>query len=204
MSRRKLRKKAHQLIVKEGLSHQQVFDDLRTECDFGLEKFAEDLSKFPSKARIEKTKNLRYVFIASLVLVSLLRIAGIFVLIQEMNLPFGFFIFGLLIALFVPVIGILAAILHHVNNYNGVAILMALGIFRGFTRGEIEFDMLTILLLIPFIVGIILAIYIPTQLKTSYKKTTSTIEKEGKKFKKTDYQFEEESPALWSDDLLDS
>lgn len=203
MSRRKLRKRAHKLIVKDQKSHQETFDLLRESCRFELDHLANDISSIPSRQKIESTKTIRNVFAVSLIIIALLRLAGIYYLIEETGMPISFALIGILISLFVPVMGILSAVFQYVSNYRVVAVLLTIGTVRGFLNEGVTLDIFTLIVLIPVIAAIGLAFYLPTKLSTSFKKSSQIIEVEGKKKKQTHYKFEESNSPLEDESLLD-
>jgi len=77
MTKRELRKEAHNRIYKDGNTHQEAFDAMQYDKSFSKEEIAENLSKIPSKAVVERIKIWKIVYIALMGVIILLRIFGI-------------------------------------------------------------------------------------------------------------------------------
>jgi hypothetical protein len=204
MTKRAIRKEAYKSIVKEGKSHQETYDNIKEKTE-GKSKFiADEISKFPSSGKADETKTIRYVFIGLLVLVGIMRAAGLLVLNEEFNFPMTVIAIGLLFSLLVPILGVFTALTHRVNNYNGVAILLALSILRSFRDENMVLDEITMIVLLPYIAVIALAFYIPSKLKTPYRIVNSAKTIEGKERNIPTIKFEDTRSRSNQSEVLDS
>lgn len=202
MNKNKVRKAAYKGIANERKSHQEFFDDFRNHNRVNSELLAQETSKIPSLAKMKETTTLRYVYTGILSIVLILRAFGVTELLQSSGMGTGLIIFALLLALGIPVIGIVAAVTQRVYLYQPVGMLMGLAILRTFTNKTIQVDETVYLVMIPMVLVIVLSFYIPSKLKTPYTKNVSKIEKDGVSKTKTQYVFEES--AHYSDEILDA
>lgn len=203
MTKRKIKKAAYQAVVKEGKTHQDTFDELRKSSEIGQDALADEVSKIPSFNKNNSQQFLRYIFVGILCLVIIMRTLAIVGLSLESNINSNIIIFAILIGVLIPVYGIVGALTSRVDAYRTVGILFILSIFRSFTKGEMSSDPLNYLALIPFVAAIVLAFYIPTKLKTNYKKQVDKKEEDGKVI--TSYQYVFESNGISSNnELLDN
>ena len=90
MTKRELRKEAYNRIIKEGNTHQEAFDAMQSDKSFSKEEIAENLSKIPSKAVIERVKIWKIAFITVLAIIILMRILGITLITSVMPVNSGF------------------------------------------------------------------------------------------------------------------
>ncbi len=202
MNKNKIRKAAYKAITKERKGHQDFFDTFRKENKVKPEVLAEETAKIPSMGKMKDTSTLRYIFVVIMVIILILRVLGITVLAQEMGLGQGLMILALLFAVGIPVIGIVAALTQRAHLYYPVGILMAIGIMRSFTSKNVQIDESSLIALVPMVIAIILAFYIPTKLKTAHTKSVNKEMKEGKEITSLTYTFDEKQN--YSDEILDS
>jgi len=202
MNKNKIRKAAYKAISKERKGHQEFFDTFRKENKVKHEVLAEETAKIPSMGKMKETTTLRYIFVAIMVVILILRVLGVTVLAQEMGLGEGLMVLAILFAVGIPLIGIVAALTQRAHLYYPVGILMTIGIIRSFTNKNVELDETSLIAYIPMVIAIILAFYIPTKLKTTYTKSIKKEIEEGKEITYLTYTFDENQD--FSDEILDS
>lgn len=202
MTKKEIRKSAHQSIFKNGLSHQECFDQLRDSNTSDLELLASEVSKIPSSGKTKRTAALRYTFIGFLVIIMLLRIMGIVVIGMEGDLDPKLLVILVLLGIFLPVYGIYGALTGRVEIYFFTGIFLIVSTVRSFARNAVELDSDTLIGLIPVAAAVILSFLIPSKLKTPFKKSLSPVEFDGKTVNRTEYIFED--TRISREDVLDS
>lgn len=203
MTRRELKKEAYRMIVKENNSHQQTFDALRKDAKNGIEELAEDIAAIPSNTKQEQNKALLYTYIISLGVVILLRVLGVLAIFDPQKINGAFILLIVALGVLVPAGGIYGALSRRHETYRTIGILLILSIVRAVSKGEISPDPFTFIFLIPTIVAIALAFYLPTRLKTKFSKKTVQEEVDGKLRKRFEVTFEKEEQDF-ATDLLDA
>lgn len=203
MNKREVKKAAYKLIVKENRTHQETFDELRKTSKIELEALAEEVAKIPTPSMYKTLQNLQYIYIGALSLVIILRIFGVIALIPMININPTILLFAVLIGIFVPILGIYGAITSRVELYRTTGILITLSVFRSFSKGQFSNEPLEYLFLMPVLVSIALAFYIPTKLKTAFSKKIVKQEENGNVVTSINYVFESNNPVA-NDDLLDA
>lgn len=198
MKKREVRKEVYQLIVKEGKSHQETFDELRESTGMNAEALAAEVSKVPSPARQDHHKALVFVYVGLLCLVILLRTLSIFTLSWTEGVQVKFLFLMVLVGVILPLSGIWGALTARSEMYQVVGVFLAISVFRGFTQGQFPLEALDILLLIPFVAVIILSFYIPYKLKTPYQKMIRKMEADGMVTTKIEYVFDSSLPRKQS------
>jgi len=203
MKKRQLKKEAYKLIVKEGRSHQETFEALRPQSSIGPEDLANEISKVPSKQKNNEFKTLRYILIGALGAVIILRIISIYALTLEMNLNTPLLLLGIILGIFVPVLGIIGILISKPETYSVVALLLILGIFRSLRQENVDLnDPITWAVLAPFILAIGLSFFLMFKLKTPFtKKVNKETSESGEIITKVQYTFEEQK--LSNSELLD-
>lgn len=202
MNKNKIRKAAYKSIAKEGKSHQEFFDSFKAENKVKGELLAEETAKIPSLSKMKETTTIRYIYVGLLAVILVLRIFGVTELTQSMGMGTGLMVLALILALGVPVIGIIAGLTQRAHFYNPVGLLMALAIMRSFTSKNIEMDETVLIVMIPMAVVIALSFYLPSKLKTTYERKVTKEMKEGNEVTKVSYIFEKSS--IDSDEILDA
>lgn len=200
MTKKEIKKEGYKRIVKEGQSHQTVFEDLKTSKPAFNLTIAEELSKIPSKGIIEKYKNLRIVYISLLGLFILLRVVFIVFIMQMLSANPGLMLIALLVGVFVPIMGIFGIMTHRLELLKTVSILLILGIFRSLQH--MSFEPEEFIWLIPVAGIIVLGFVIPAKLKTSFTSKTVHSEINGKKVVDYDIRFETTELEI-GDEILD-
>lgn len=201
MTKKQIRLAGYDAIVKENKSHQEAFDDITSTQGIDRKLVAQELSKIPSSGKQKSTSTLRYIFIAALALLAAMRILTIVLLGIEGNINGS--IIGLLVlfGVVIPGVGIYAALFSKVELYMGTGIFLSVSLFRALMKGEMTADPETLIGLIPFAVAVALAFFIPTKLKTPYKRNVVEHYIDGKLNKKVEYVFED--TRLNQADILD-
>ncbi len=202
MRKSKIRRLAYKYLVKEEHTHQETFDELKKNVGIDLDLLAEEVAKIPSVYKHEKMKSYRLFFILCLSLVGIFRLLGLYSLIAIGGFNLLVLLMALLLSLLVPVIGIIGAVKRKSELYLTVSVLMALGIFRSLSKGELNFDVSSLIVLLPTVGGIVLAFVLMEKLKTNFTKTLKEKEVNGEIKKYWDYKFDEESYT--NKDLLDT
>ncbi len=201
MTKKQIRSAGYKAIVKENKSHQEAFDDISSIQGVDQKLLADELSKIPSNGKQKSTSTLRYIFIAALILLAGMRILAIVLLGIDGNIGGSIIMLLVLFGVVVPGIGIYAALVSKVELYMTTGIFLSISLFRSLTKGEITTDPETLIGLIPFAVAVALAFFIPTKLKTPYKRTVVEHFIDGKTNKKIEYIFED--TRLNQEDILD-
>jgi hypothetical protein len=202
MTKREIRKAGHLAIVKDGNSHQDAFDAIQAKGKVERNLLAEELSKIPSTGKLKSTLILRGIFIGALSLIIVARVISLVTIGLEGQFNMGLLIGLVALGILVPVIGIYGALFAQPHLYYSTGMLVGLSIFRSLTNGEMVVSSEMIVILIPFFVAVVLAFFIPSKLKTPYKKSTSEHIIDGKSVKRMEYVFED--TRLNPTDLLDN
>lgn len=191
MIKKQIRTLGYKSIVKENKSHQEAFDEISQSPGVDLKLLADELSKIPSSGKQKATASLRYTFIGALVVLGGYRVLGTLLLLTDGVPDIGFMVFIILLSIFVPVIGIYTAISGRVEHYTTTGILLGMAVFRSVSKGEIHIDVNSLFFLLPVLIAFVLAFYIPTKLKTPYKRTVSNHFSDGQTQEKVNYHFED-------------
>lgn len=191
MIRSQIRNLGGKAIVKNNKSHQETFDELSQTPGVDRQYLAQELSKIPSNGKQKSTASLRYTFIACLIFLAALRVLAIVMLQAEVAFSLRFLGFIIIVALVVPVVGIYAALFHKIQYYQATGILLAFSLFQSIRRGELVMEVESLLVLVPFAGAVFLVFFIPSKMKTPFKKTVSEKYEDGKLVKKIDYVFED-------------
>ncbi|MNJ84058.1 hypothetical protein D3C87_14980 [compost metagenome] len=199
LTKRELRKAAYQMIFKEGKSHQETFDKLRETKSMASDDLAELIAKIPSRQKLKEQNVLNYAFIGLLSAIIILRglsLAGLG------STDMGILSIALLIAFIVPGIGIYGALAGKTELYFSTGALLLITIIRTITNQNFSNDPLNYVFTIPIVLASVLAFYLPSKLKTSYRKTIERKEVDGVVKPVAIYQSEEN--RFFREDLLDS
>jgi len=216
MKKRKIIKLGYKQIVKERQSHQEVFDNLILDKTNSKKEVAALLSVIPSSAKQKEFANLRYVYIALLVLIFVVRMYAMVlfyihngwseaygdngsVLLQGL---FEIVLVAILFSAFASGLGIYAAIFAKQRLYQSVGIILGIGIVKSFESDITMYSTETIIVYGGMILAIALSFYIPFKLKTTYNVVKEQKEINGVKKMTINYVFEKENNAF--DDVLDS
>lgn len=202
MTKRQLKKAAYKHIIKDGQSHQEAFESLRTEAGVSATDLAEELSKLPSAARIAENMALRGVFIGTLALVMILRIIGVIGLGAEHGFNGPVLLLLVALGIVLPAIIIVLVLQNRVEAYRVFSLLALVGILRGLKDLDLA-DPWVWLALVPTFAGIVLGFWIPTRLKTPFTISVKVVTNEtGNPAKVTTVVFED--GVRQKDELLDS
>lgn len=203
LSKRELKKVAYQMILKEGKSHQEAFDNLRQTRSIPSDNLAELIAKIPSRQKLDERKVLNYIFIGLLISVIILRGLSLLGLGTMMGMDMRFLLIALFAALVVPGIGIYGALTGRTEIYFSTGILLLLTVLRTIGNKNFTNEPLDYVFFIPVVLAAGLAFYLPGKLKTNYKKTVGKKETDGEMKAVAVYKFEESS-SFAREDLLDS
>ena len=202
MRTRKIKRLAYNYLVKDGHTHQETFDELKKIEKIDLDVLAVETSKIPSINNHEEMKSYRMLFIICLVFVGSLRLLGFYAIIQFNDVNMPLILLGLLFSLLVPILGILGSLKRRIEMYSTISFLLGLGIFRSFSKGELNLNATSLVVLLPSVGGIILALILINKLKTSYTKELKELMINEKLEKTWVYTFEKET--ISNENLLDT
>ena len=197
-----MRTLGHKAIVKNNKSHQEAFDELSQKQGVNKQVLASELSKIPSNGKQKSTTALRYVFIATLVLLAAIRIVGIVLIGMESSVNMGLMYMLIAFGVFIPGLGVYAALVGKSELYVTTGILLGVSLFRSVSGGELNLEPETLVALVPFAIAIGLAFFIPFKLKTPHRRVITESHVDGKLVRKVDYEFED--TRLNESDILDS
>ena len=186
-----IRKAGYKAIVKENKSHQEAFDELSTSSSVDKKMLADELSKIPSSGRQNATSNLRSIFIGALVILIGLRLWGIVTVSLSGFLDAGIILIMVLFSVFVPALGIYGALASKAQVYRTTGFLLGINIIRAISSGGIYGEPKALITFGFIAIAIGLAFYIPSQLKTGYKKVMTEHYKDGQLMKQVKYSFED-------------
>lgn len=197
MNKFKTRKAIYNSIVREDKTHQETFDDLSQTTSYELKWLADEIAKFPSKSRNEKYKALRYIYIGLLGLAIILRVVWTLSIVQFNIVNNSAIVLLIALGVLIPLMGIIGCIKRNIQSYTTMAIVSFINIFKSISYFENSDNPLLLIGLFPYVGIIILALYIPSQLKTPYK--IEVIEEEGNTGVLITEKFIFESPFLEND-----
>jgi hypothetical protein len=201
MNLKEIKKKAYEAIVKNQQSHQSFYDENCDAVQISKVEFAEEVARIPSKAKMKKHQIWVYSYVVLLVFILLIRLLSVGLLFEEGISP-GLLVLLILAGFIVPIVGVVGALTSRVELYKTVALLLGISVFRSLinimSAGK-SFDFLGI---IPSVLVVILALYIPTLLLTNFKKSSNFIEDEGQKKKVVTIVFE--TPEMSNSNILDT
>ncbi|MDH4472265.1 MAG: hypothetical protein QE487_06635 [Fluviicola sp.] len=203
MTKRELRKEAYSRIIKEGNTHQEAFDAMQHDKSFSKEEIAENLSKIPSKAVIERVKIWKIVYIALMGVIILLRILGIAVLGSVNQIETPLLVILVLAGIVMPAFGIVSTVQNKIDALKFYSIFFIIGVFRSFKSFQ-GLDVLTIAVLVPYAAAVILGFWLPYIAKTPYNRVTKDEEQPDGSIRKTAHIVFEEQKSQGGNDLLDS
>jgi len=204
MTKREARKEAYRQIVKQNSTHQEVFDELRGTSSLDVSALATVVAAIPSAEKREKYKSLTIVFVVVCSIVILLRVLGLVAMTAAMNVNMPIFLLALVLGLVVPAVAIFGALTWRMEMLQGSAGLFVLALIRSFSNvKEVSNDPIILVAVVPFLVAIILAFLIPYKVKTGFRETVITEEKDGKRISKKTVVFDQQE-KIQSLDLLDS
>jgi hypothetical protein len=199
MTTREIRKQGYKKIFKQGKSHQEVYEEIRTASQESPEEIAEILAAIPSQAKNNSVKPYWMIYCSLLGLVMILRLMAVGLLwVSGIREPW-ILLLAVALGVVVPVAGIISAFQGKVQGYGGIAGLMFLNIVRMFTQGEIGSHFTSYIVLGLFVAIIIFAAIIPRKLKIGFSKTVEKKEVDGKIKNRLVIQFEnfnDEAPEL--------
>ncbi|NOQ75302.1 MAG: hypothetical protein GQ574_25045 [Crocinitomix sp.] len=200
MTKREIKKKGYQEIIKNGRTHQSVYEELKTTRPAFNKTIAEHLGETPSVAVRSKWQIWLTIYIALTGVTVLIRVLGVFVLLEQKVAPLVILI-AVLLSLVLPGLGIYGALKYKLELLKTTSIIILLFTFRGIGKMEMDITGIIVLSLVGTIV--FLGLFLPYKMKTSFKTTIVKKEVDGKMLTDYDIQFED-GQAYNNDDLLDS
>jgi len=203
MTKRELRKEAHNRIYKDGNTHQEAFDAMQYDKSFSKEEIAENLSKIPSKAVVERIKIWKIVYIALMGVIILLRIFGIVVLGSVNQIETSLLVILVLAGIVMPAFAIVSTVQNKIDGLKFYSVFFVLGVLRSYKSFQ-GFDVLTIAVLVPYAAAVILGVWLPYIAKTPYKRVTKNEVQPDGSVRKTAHIVFEEERINGGNDLLDA
>lgn len=200
MKLKEIKKAAYKAIVEEKQSHQSFYDEHVEKVEIGRVQFAEEISKIPSKRKMEKYQGWIIAYIILMLIIIILRSIALPLLFSQIPTPL--LLLMLVIGIIVPVFAIYSALKAKVDFYKAVAILMGVNLLRSFTKGQFSGEISDFIGLAPVLIVIVLAIYIPQLLRSKYSQGVEFEYIDGVKKKVIKIEFEKEE--INDDKLLDS
>lgn len=202
MTKKAIKKAAYQHIYREGNSHQQAFEALKTENKSDLETLADEISKIPSKLLLQRFAVLRYLLMGIYILIVLLRAISILFSEKTQLLPLPVILLLIALGLLVPILGIYALLVGKTELVRTTGILLALALLRSFQYLTNADTLSIVLTVVIYSIAIGLSFYLFQKLKTPYTTHTERIELDGKRKTLTHYVFDSAKPN--NSELLDS
>lgn len=204
LNTRQVRNKAHRLIVKDGGTHQEAYDYLKTQKTKATKgDLADIISKIPTSENNQKTQTLRVLFIVFLALVFLIRAADFFFAYNPLGIKetLVFSFHGIVI----PTLGILGAATSRAQFYKFVGVFMILATIGTLIRAIANIDIVLFIVTIPFIGAAILAFVLSKKLETPYNKKMVQRELNGRTVNAYEYFFDTSQNSYTDQDfdLLD-
>ena len=203
MTKRQLRKAAYTAIFKEGKTHDETFETLRSSggAEVPPSEVAKIIATIPSQALYQKKKALWMTYAALMGIFIILRALYIILMLNVMqsSLNPAFFLIAVLVGIAVPAWAIYSVFTGRFQSLNAVGALLILGFVRGLRNGveiNIEFGIATAIVL----ALVVLSFLIPYLFKVPYTKSVEEVEVNGVMKKRLSVRFSETSK---SDELLD-
>lgn len=200
MTLKEIKKAAYKAIVVEKQSHQSFFDEHVDKVEIGRIQFAEEISKIPSKSKMEKHQGWIISYIILMLIIIILRSIALPLLFSQIPTPL--LLLMLVIGIVVPVFAIYSALKAKVDFYRTVAILMGINILRSFSKGQFSGEITDFIGLAPVLMVIVLALYLPQILKSKFTEKVVSEDVDGVTKKVTKIEFEKDE--LSDEKLLDS
>jgi hypothetical protein len=200
VEKKEIRKKGYAEIIKNGRTHQEVYDEIKTTRPAFNKTIAQHLGDIPSMAVRSKWQIWLNVYIALTGVMVLLRILGVFVLLEQKVAPMIILV-AILLSLVLPAVGIFGALKYKLELLKSTSFIYVIFTVRSLSQVEMDVSSIIVLSLVASIV--LLGLLIPYKMKTLFKTTIVKKEIDGKVLTDYDIQFED-SFVHTNDDLLDS
>ncbi|GEM_PF-1181754 len=205
LEKKDIRKKAHRLIRKEKVDHQEAYDQLKREKSHcPNEEVADIVSKTPTDERQGATLGLRVIFVICLSLIFLLRTLDFVVSFDYLG------VYNVVIYMFhgliLPPLGVYGALTGRTRFYRFIGVFMIISsVFYIAISIFLVIHWVALAVSIPFIVAAVLAFILPSKLKVPYKKKMVQREIRGRTVNVYEYFFNKSSASANVDnsDLLD-
>lgn len=202
MTKSKALKTARQLILKNGYSHQEAFDEIRQNKEISAEDVATMVSRVPSHTTINKVAVWRIVYIVMMVLVVVLRVISVMAMGGLTGNNNGMLLLLVVASIVVPILAIVSVLQHNYEGLKMISILLILSVLRSFKNFEAEWYV--IIPLIPYVGAVILGFILGPLAKVPYKEEIREYTAEDGSIKKRrEYIFEAQKAAS-GNDILDA
>ena len=186
LTKRQLKQQARKLILKQGLNHQTVYDQLKKErSDITKEDIAEVLSQIPSKEIIERTSFLRLLFSLCLILFFITQTIMFFVEVgNSYNTDLLVYLF---VGLVIPIMGLYGAYTHSSNFYSIVAGFVSVG----FVDLISDFNLFSFLAALPLLGAAIFGLILYKKSQLSFTEKMVQREMNGRAVNVYEYFFDQ-------------
>jgi hypothetical protein len=205
LAKRQLKQQARKLIVKEGLNHQTVYDQLKKQKSVCSKlEIAEIVSRIPSDYSNRKTSTLRVIFALMLIFVFIIRSLILLIELQETTIvPFVKYSFH---GLILPTLGLVGALTRRTQFYRLIGVFMILAAVSTLFSLFVVFHWLIIFLILFFAGIAVLAFVIFARIKVPFMKKIVQRELKGRTVNVYEYFFEQTNQAQqeYNEDLLDA
>lgn len=170
MTQRQMFTNAYRMIVKEGKSHQETFDELKPQAYSDLDQLAKEVSQTPSSQKVEETKSLRSIFMVVITLVFGLHILEL-VAIDNIEAHLAWYISMAVMSVGFWFLGIFAALKARIYMYRSCAGFLIITAILSLANTDYLTAIELILILALSVGGIVLAFVIPAKSKTPFERT---------------------------------
>ncbi|MCG8576425.1 MAG: hypothetical protein MI810_16185 [Flavobacteriales bacterium] len=202
MTKKQIKKEAYKKIVKEGLSHQEVYDNLKTsKASFNV-MIAAELKKIPSLKVMQEKQNLKIIFLVVVGILLATRILALYGL-QQMGLSPAVLLIALALWIVAPGIMIYGLLARKTELIRSGALALTFGLLRNFMNEGIVLDPVVLIFYAPWIASIVMGFGMGNWLKTPYNKKIYHEMIDGKKTTQVAISFDEAASEMGDSDVLD-
>ena len=192
MKERQFYKKAHKLILQEGKTHQEVYDEFVISSKLGPETVAIMLSRVPTLKKLEQLKGLFSLYLGAAIALAGLRVAVLFMENQLEDITIAGSIFAFLLIAVVPLFVFLGIKLTKPEFLGGAATFTLACLIRSFFSEDYGGDATFYAIIALSVAVMVFTSILPLRMRTGY--TQHVIDKEkpdGKIVKRFTYTFDD-------------
>lgn len=202
MTKKQIKKEAYKKIVKEGLSHQEVYDNLKTsKASFNV-MIAAELKKIPSSKVMQEKQILKVIFLIVLGLLLAIGILALYGLLQMGENPARLLV-STIFWVFAPGFMIYGLLSRRMELIRSGAFALTFGLVRNFMNEGIIFDPVVFVFYGIWIASIVMGFGMGNWLKTPYNKKIYHEMIDGKKTTQVAINFDEAASEMGDSDVLD-
>jgi hypothetical protein len=175
MTKRQLKNEAYRRIIKDREPHDEVFESLAaTDTGFSRQQIADELAKHPAPAQLAAATPWKMAFIVLMAIIILMRCLAIFMLGESTGVNAPLLLLAIAMGLLVPVAGIVIAVQNRADGFRIISIFLALAFIRSVRNIDLS-DPVSMIGYVPFILAVVLGLYLAWRLKTSYLTQVETV-----------------------------